>query len=51
MHYAIGIISLLFWVLNIWGGLKSFEKGDIDSVYTKEWFSISYLAIAAWCFH
>ena len=51
MHYIIGIISLLFWLVCFKAGLKSFEEGDIDSVYAKEWFSIAYLAIAAWCFH
>lgn len=51
MTHAIGIVSLLFWVLCIKGGLSSYHKGDIDNVYRAEWFSIAYLAIAAWCFH
>jgi hypothetical protein len=51
MTYAIGIVSLLLWVLCIKGGLKAHDDKDYDRVHRAEWFSIAYLAIAAWCFH
>lgn len=51
MSTAIGVISLILWFLCIKSGLDSYKEDDIDGVFTKEWFSIAYLAIAAWCFH
>jgi hypothetical protein len=51
MHYVIGIVSLFFWILSIKGGLKAYNDKDYDRMYRAEWFSIAYLAIAAWCFH
>lgn len=51
MTYCIDIISLLFWFLSMIGGLNAYNAKDYDRMNRAEWFSIAYLAIAAWCFH
>lgn len=48
MSTAIGIISLILWVLS-W--VAAFHTDDKDSQVNIERHSIAYLAIAAWCFH